>query len=172
MASLCSVCVNNFFFKSTRTRNMRFLLKDTFCIKDEKLFKTCRSVWSSVRQSHYKWKFQHFIMIFLLTFAGISLLSCIYMYITAFYTRTYYFSSEYHLYGTTFVSFSAFTSTMKLKTHSQPKQNPFTGIDCLLKLVVMYYYGHPHSSILQAFIFTIFFNHYLFPFAVGCSFLP
>ena len=42
-----------------------------------------------------------------------------------------YFASEYHLQGTTFVSFSSFTSTLKLKTHSQLTQSLFTGIDCL-----------------------------------------
>ena len=31
-----------------------------------------------------------------------------------------------------FVSFSLFTSTLKLKTHSQLTQSPFPGTDCLL----------------------------------------
>ena len=33
--------------------------------------------------------------------------------------------------GTVFVSFISFTSTLKLKTHSQLTQNLFTVIDCL-----------------------------------------
>ena len=39
---------------------------------------------------------------------------------------------ECYLQGTVFVSFSSFTSTLKLKTHSQLTQSPFTGTDCLL----------------------------------------
>ena len=46
--SLCGVriCVsmNNFSDKSTRPRDMQLVLKDTVSIKDEKLFKICRSV--------------------------------------------------------------------------------------------------------------------------------
>ena len=42
-----------------------------------------------------------------------------------------YFPSEYHFQGTTIVSFSSVTSTLKLKTHSQLTQTPFTGTDCL-----------------------------------------
>ena len=35
------------------------------------------------------------------------------------------FTSEYHLHYTTFMSFSSFTSTLKLKTQSQLTQSPF-----------------------------------------------
>ena len=58
MASLCSIFVrigvhvNNFSSKSIRPRDMLLPLKDTLFIKDEKLFKACRSVHSSVSQSH------------------------------------------------------------------------------------------------------------------------
>ena len=52
MSSLCGVGVrvrvNNFFSKTTRPRDMLFLLKDTLSIEDEKLFKACKSVCSSV----------------------------------------------------------------------------------------------------------------------------
>ena len=54
MSSLCSVGVhvrvrvNNFFSKTTRPRDMLFFLKDTLSIEDEKLFKACKSVCSSV----------------------------------------------------------------------------------------------------------------------------
>ena len=54
MSSLCGVgvrvrvCVNNFFSKTTRPRDMLFFLKDTLSIEDEKLFKACKSVCSSV----------------------------------------------------------------------------------------------------------------------------
>ena len=37
-----------------------------------------------------------------------------------------------HLQGTTFVSFSSFTSTLKPQTDSQLTQSPFTGPVCLL----------------------------------------
>ena len=37
--------------------------------------------------------------------------------------------------GTVFVSFSSFTSTLKLKTHSQLTQSPFMGTDCLFIVV-------------------------------------
>ena len=42
------VRVNNFFSKTTRPRDMLFFLKDTLSIEDEKLFKACKSVCSSV----------------------------------------------------------------------------------------------------------------------------
>ena len=52
MSSLCGVGVrvrvNNFFSKTTRPRDMLFVLKDTLSIEDEKLFKACKSVCSSV----------------------------------------------------------------------------------------------------------------------------
>ena len=58
MSSLCGVGVrvrvrvrvrvNNFFSKTTRPRDMLFFLKDTLSIEDEKLFKACKSVYSSV----------------------------------------------------------------------------------------------------------------------------
>ena len=60
MSSLCGVgvCVrvrvrvrvrvNNFFSKTTRPRDVLFFLKDTLSIEDEKLFKACKSVCSSV----------------------------------------------------------------------------------------------------------------------------
>ena len=52
MSSLCGVGVrvrvNNFFSKTTRPRDMPFFLKDTLSIEDEKLFKACKSVCSSV----------------------------------------------------------------------------------------------------------------------------
>ena len=52
MSSLCGVGVrvrvNNFFSKTTRPRDMMFFLKDTLSIEDEKLFKACKSVCSSV----------------------------------------------------------------------------------------------------------------------------
>ena len=54
MSSLCGVGVrvrvrvNNFFSKTTRPRDMLFFLKDTLSIEDEKLFKACKSVCSSV----------------------------------------------------------------------------------------------------------------------------
>ena len=52
MSSLCGVGVrvrvNNFFSKTTRPRDMLFFLKDTLSIEDEKLFKECKSVCSSV----------------------------------------------------------------------------------------------------------------------------
>ena len=52
MSSLCGmgvrVRVNNFFSKTTRPRDMLFFLKDTLSIEDEKLFKACKSVFSSV----------------------------------------------------------------------------------------------------------------------------
>ena len=54
MLSLCGVgvCVrvrvNNFFSKTTRPRDMLFFFKDTLSIEDEKLFKACKSVCSSV----------------------------------------------------------------------------------------------------------------------------
>ena len=43
------------------------------------------------------------------------------------------FTSECHLQGIVFMSFSSlkFTSTLKLKTHSQLTQSPFKGTDCL-----------------------------------------
>ena len=40
-----------------------------------------------------------------------------------------YFTSEYHLQGTTSVSFSAFTSTLKLKAHSQLTQSLSMGTE-------------------------------------------
>ena len=53
ISSLCGVGVrvrvNNFFSKTTRPRDMLFFLKDTLSIEDEKLFKACKSVCSSVR---------------------------------------------------------------------------------------------------------------------------
>ena len=56
MSSLCGVgvrvCVrvrvNNFSSKTTRPRDVLFFLKDTLSIEDEKLFKACKSVCSSV----------------------------------------------------------------------------------------------------------------------------
>ena len=52
MSSLCGVGVrvrvNNFFSKTTRPRDMLFFLKDTLSIEDEKLFKACKSICSSV----------------------------------------------------------------------------------------------------------------------------
>ena len=58
MSSLCGVGVrvhvNNFFSKTTRPRDMLFFLKDTLSIEDEKLFKACKSVCSSVCYRHYK----------------------------------------------------------------------------------------------------------------------
>ena len=52
MSSLFGVGVrvrmNNFFSKTTRPRDMLFFLKDTLSIEDEKLFKACKSVCSSV----------------------------------------------------------------------------------------------------------------------------
>ena len=54
MSSLCGmgarVCVrlNNFSSKTTRPRDMLFFLKDTLSIEDEKLFKACKPVCSSV----------------------------------------------------------------------------------------------------------------------------
>ena len=54
MSSLCGVGVrvrvrvNNFFSKTTRPRDMLFILKDTLSIEDENLFKACKSVCSSV----------------------------------------------------------------------------------------------------------------------------
>ena len=52
MSSLCGVGVrvrvNNFFSKTTRPRDMLFFLKDTLSIEDEKVFKACKSVCSSV----------------------------------------------------------------------------------------------------------------------------
>ena len=57
MASLCSVHMRvrmNNFSKTARPRDMLFFLKDTFCIEDEKLFKACKSVCSSVCKSYYK----------------------------------------------------------------------------------------------------------------------
>ena len=41
--------------------------------------------------------------------------------------------------GTTFVYFSSVTSAVKLKTHSQLTQSPFTGTDCLLLLYLQPY---------------------------------
>ena len=40
-------------------------------------------------------------------------------------------TSQNHLQRTTFVSFSTFICTLKLKTQSQLTQSPFTGTDCL-----------------------------------------
>ena len=52
MSSLCGVGVrvrvNNFSSKTTRPRDVLFILKDTLSIEDEKLFKACKSVCSSV----------------------------------------------------------------------------------------------------------------------------
>ena len=52
MSSLCGVGVrirvNIFSSKTTRPRDMLFYLKDTLSIEDEKLFKACKSVCSSV----------------------------------------------------------------------------------------------------------------------------
>ena len=42
------VRVNNFSSKTTRPRDVLFFLKDTLSIEDEKLFKACKSVRSSV----------------------------------------------------------------------------------------------------------------------------
>ena len=61
MASLCGVsvgirvCMNNF-SKSTRARDILLLLKDTLSVKDNKSFKACKSVCSSVPQSCHKRK--------------------------------------------------------------------------------------------------------------------
>ena len=56
MSSLCGVGVrvNNFSSKTTRPRDVLFFLKDTLSIEDEKLFKACKSVCSSVFKRHYK----------------------------------------------------------------------------------------------------------------------
>ena len=43
MASLCSICVNNF-SKSTRPRDMMCVLKDTLSPEDEKLLKAYKSL--------------------------------------------------------------------------------------------------------------------------------
>ena len=55
MASLCGVRirvrVDNLSFKSTRPRDMLLLIKDALFIEDDKLFKACRCVCSSVPQS-------------------------------------------------------------------------------------------------------------------------
>ena len=53
MSSLCGVGVRarvrvNNFSKTTRPRDVLFFLKDTLSIEDEKLFKACKSVCSSV----------------------------------------------------------------------------------------------------------------------------
>ena len=48
------------------------------------------------------------------------------------YNKIFQVNSQYHLQGTTFVSFSSFTSTLKLKAYSQLTQSPVTGTDCLL----------------------------------------
>ena len=54
MSSLCGmgvrvrIRVNNLFSKTTRPRDVLFFLKDTLSIEDEKLFKACKSVCSSV----------------------------------------------------------------------------------------------------------------------------
>ena len=49
MSSLCGVGVRvNNFSETTRPRDMLFFLKDTLSIEDEKLFKACKSVCSSV----------------------------------------------------------------------------------------------------------------------------
>ena len=52
MSSLCGVGVrvrvNKFSSKTTRPRDVLFFLKDTLSIEDEKLFKACKSVCSSV----------------------------------------------------------------------------------------------------------------------------
>ena len=52
MSSLCGVGVrvrvNNFSSKTTRPRDVLFFLKDALSIEDEKLFKACKSVCSSV----------------------------------------------------------------------------------------------------------------------------
>ena len=52
MLSLCGVGVrvrvNNSFSKTTKPRDMLFFLKDTLSFEDEKLFKACKSVCSSV----------------------------------------------------------------------------------------------------------------------------
>ena len=54
MSSLCGVGVrvrvrvNNFSSKTTRPRDVLFFLKDTLSIEDEKLFKACKPVCSSV----------------------------------------------------------------------------------------------------------------------------
>ena len=53
-ADLSRVRVNNFSSKTTRPRDMLFFLKDTLSIEDEKVFKACKSVCSSVCYSHYK----------------------------------------------------------------------------------------------------------------------
>ena len=45
-----------------------------------------------------------------------------------------YFASEYHLQGTTFVSFSSVT-TLKLKTHSQLTQSPIACFNLLAVLL-------------------------------------
>ena len=45
---------------------------------------------------------------------------------------TCYFTSEYLLQGTILVFFPSVTSNLKLKTHGQLTQSPFTGTDCLL----------------------------------------
>ena len=83
MSSLCGVGVNNFFSKSTRPRDM--LIPYTLSIEDEKLFKACkfvclfaRAITREVPPPKVR-KFQHFITIFSVTIAGISLISCIYV---------------------------------------------------------------------------------------------
>ena len=54
------------------------------------------------------------------------------MFLTYFlHLNRYCVTTEYHFQGTTFVCFSFVTSTLKLKTHSQLTQSPFTGTDCL-----------------------------------------
>ena len=45
--------------------------------------------------------------------------------------NSYLVNSKYHLQGTNFEAFSSVTGTLKLKTHSQLTQSPFTGTDCL-----------------------------------------
>ena len=62
------------------------------------------------------------------------------MFLTYFLHLNSYFPSEHHFQGTTFVSFTSVTSTLKLKTHSQLTQSLFTGTDCLFLYTVYILY--------------------------------
>ena len=81
MSSLCGVGVhvymNNFSLKTTRPRDMLFILKDTLnnCARHADLFVRLfpRANTSEVPPPKV-WKFQHFITIFSFTIAGIFLL--------------------------------------------------------------------------------------------------
>ena len=52
----------------------------------------------------------------------------------------FYFPSEHHFQGTTFVSFSSVISTLKLKTHSQLTQSPCKGTGCLFHVKFYTFY--------------------------------